>query len=323
MNGGGLKRVTVCVMAALLLLIVLWGLLGGRSGKEIPRYVSQDNPYLVDEDDVEVIATLSDSEPAAAPFADSCAAPTVAADTVVAVQPNVPEVPAAATDAPPARSLTLTEVMAALSPDDTVRARNPYEAHFDSMPPGGIKMKINSLGGTLGRMFNDSNYLHIASAERIGITPLAGPRSAWEAGASLERLQSCREYYLDNLTHSLPYLVPRAHRLLTDIGAAFRDSLQARGGGDYRIKVTSVLRTPRLVKRLRRRNRNAVDTSAHLFGTTFDISYSKFICDSTKVPRTQEDMKNLLGEVVAAMRDQGRCYVKYERKQACFHITAR
>ena len=84
-----------------------------------------------------------------------------------------------------------------------------------------------------------------------------------------------------------------------------------------------MLRTPRLIRRLRRRNGNAVDTSAHLFGTTFDISYAKFICDSTRVPRTQEDLKNLLGEVVADFRARGRCYVKFERKQACFHITAR
>jgi uncharacterized protein YdiU (UPF0061 family) len=111
--------------------------------------------------------------------------------------------------------------------------------------------------------------------------------------------------------------------LLKDIGMAFRDSLKARGGGNYRIKVTSVLRTPALVKQLRRRNRNAVDTSAHLFGTTFDISYLKFICDSIGVPRTQEDMKNLLGEVVEQMRQQERCFVKFERKQACYHITVR
>ncbi len=216
-----------------------------------------------------------------------------------------------------------SDVMAIIMPEAEMRRRNRYEAHFDSMPPGGVKMRLNPLGGTLGRVFNDSNYLHIASAEKGGIVPLNGIRSAWDAGAKLERLRSCREYYLDELTHSLPYLMPGAHRLLRDIGAAFRDSLQARGGGDYRIKVTSVLRTPRLVKRLRRRNRNAVDTSAHLYGTTFDISYAKFICDSTRVPRTQEDMKNLLGEVVYAMREQGRCYVKYERKQGCFHITCK
>ena len=216
-----------------------------------------------------------------------------------------------------------SEVLALLSTSDTIKKQNRFEAHFDSMPGGGVKMKINYLGGSLRRVFNDSNYLHINTAERIGVRPVRSIRDAWEAGAALERLNSCAAYYLDNLTHSLPYLVPEAHKLLADIGMAFRDSLKARGGGDYRIKVTSVLRTPRLVKRLRRRNRNAVDTSAHLYGTTFDISYAKFICDSVTTPRTQEDMKNLLGEVVFAMRQQGRCYVKYEHKQACFHITAR
>lgn len=313
MNGGGLKRVTVCAMGVVALFIIVWSIFGGRSGKEVPRYVSQNSPYVTDGDDVEVMETLSEAEDV--PAADAAGNTGASAGGGDADEGDGGDAP----DAAPA----VAGVLAALSTDDTIRARNPYEAHFDSMPPGGVKMRINSLGGALGRVFNDSNYLHIAVAERNGITPIAGPRSAWEAGARLERLHSCPEYYLDNLTHSLPYLVPKAHRLLTDIGAAFRDSLQARGGGDYRIKVTSVLRTPRLVKRLRRRNRNAVDTSAHLFGTTFDISYAKFICDSTRVPRTQEDMKNLLGEVVAAMREQGRCYVKYERKQACFHITAR
>lgn len=219
--------------------------------------------------------------------------------------------------------MTHDEVLMVLMPDDTVRSHNPYEAHFDSMPPGGIKLKVNSLGGSLGRVFNDSNKFHIAVAEVNGITPFYTVADVWNQAGKLERIQSCEAYYVDNLTHSLPYLTPRAHRLLTDIGYAFRDSLSARGGGYYRVKVTSVLRTPELVKKLRRRNRAAVDTSAHLFGTTFDISYAKFICDSVNIPRTQEDLKNLLGEVIEAERQKGRCYVKYERKQGCFHITTR
>ena len=199
---------------------------------------------------------------------------------------------------------------------------NPYLIHYDSMPPGGIKMKINSVGGNLGRVFNDSNYKHIEAAEAIGIKPIESLSGAWHAGRPLLRLESCREYFIDELTHSLPYLVPEAERLLRDIGEAFIDSLNSRGGGSYRIKVTSVLRTEESVSRLRRVNRNASSTSAHIYGTTFDISYSKFICDSVTVPRTQEDMKNLLGEVMKDMRDRGRCHVKYERKQGCFHVTA-
>ncbi len=215
------------------------------------------------------------------------------------------------------------EVLAVLTPTDTISTHNPFNIKLDSMPPGGHRLRVNYLGATLGRFFNDSNHLHIEAARKIGIKPIRGIRDAWNGAVKLVPIRTCREYYLDNLTHSLPYLVPKARDLLRDIGAAFNDSLAARGGGSYRIKVTSVLRTRSLVKSLRRRNRNAVDTSAHLFATTFDISYAKFICDSLTVPRTQEDLKNLLAEVVEAQRARGRCYVKYERKQACFHITAR
>lgn len=293
-----LKHHTLQLLAALGVLLILWMSFGGRGDAEMAHISAADSDAYAEEE-----VPLPPVAPA--PKATSSAAAN--ADTTLAA--TLP--------------LAHSEILAMLSPTDTIRARNRYEAHFDSMPPGGMRMKINYLGGALGRVFNDSNYLHISSAEHIGVKPVSGLKSAWNAGASLERVQTCKEYYLDNLTHSLPFLVPEAHKLLTDIGAAFRDSLRARGGGDYRIKVTSVLRTPRLVRRLRRRNRNAVDTSAHLYGTTFDISYAKFICDSTTTPRTQEDMKNLLAEVVFAMREQGRCYVKYERKQACFHITAR
>lgn len=312
MNENSVKKHTLYVMGGVAVMLLLWASFGGRGDHS----VLQEAP-IVDTPAVQDVATVD--AVSIEPVKEQDETPEVA---VAPQTDNVVTSAEEATNSPGGAGIS-NEIAMLLASDGDLRAVNPYEAHLDSMPGGGRKMKINYLGGTLGRVFNDSNYLHISTAEKIGIKPLSGIRSAWEAGARLERLQTCRDYYLDNLTHSLPYLVPAAHRLLADIGAAFRDSLQARGGGDYRIKVTSVLRTPRLIRHLRRRNRNAVDTSAHLFGTTFDISYAKFICDSASVPRTQEDLKNLLGEVVFAMREKGRCYVKYERKQACFHITAR
>lgn len=202
--------------------------------------------------------------------------------------------------------------------------RNPYDRHLDSMPDDEcVKMKINPVGGTLGRVFNDSNYIHLDEAERIGIKPIESIADVWRLKRPVCHIRSCREYGVDSLTHSLPYLVPEAAALLREIGERFNDSLQARGGGSYRLKVTSVLRTKHGIKKLRRSNRNAVEASAHQYGTTFDISYAKFLCDSVTVNRTQEDLKNLLGEVLKAIRDEGKCYVKYERKQGCFHITAR
>lgn len=222
--------------------------------------------------------------------------------------------------------LSHLQILEILTPADTAAARNPHTARLDSMPGRDcVKLRITPLpAGSLRRAFSDSNYLHLEAAAVTGIEPLDGLRSAWRAGEKLSRIQTCEDFYLDNLTHSVPYLVPEARGLLHDIGRAFRDTLAARGGGDYRIKVTSVLRTPSLVRQLRRRNRNSVDSSAHLYGTTFDISYSEFICNRSGGPyRTQEDLKNLLGEIVAEMRSRGRCWAVYERKQSCFHITVR
>lgn len=197
-----------------------------------------------------------------------------------------------------------------------------YNVHLGEMPPGGRRLRYKPVA-SVGRLFNDSNYLQLQSATSMGLEPVATLRDAWRLRRPVVKVSSCGDYFVDTLTHSLPFLVPEAEALLRDIGRQFRDSLAARGGGDYRIKVTSLLRTPMTITKLRRRNRNAIDSSAHQYGTTFDISYMKFICDSKKVPRTQSDLKGLLTEILMDLRAGGRCYVKYERKQACFHITVR
>lgn len=202
-------------------------------------------------------------------------------------------------------------------------SENIFDNHSGLMPDNGKKMQINSVGGTLAKVFNDSNYLHLEAARETGIKPMKSLSDVWKSGEMLIKLTSCKEYYVDNLTHSVPYLVPEAKQLLKIIGKSFNDSLAARGGGSYRLKVSSVTRTPGSVTKLKRHNVNASDNSAHQFGTTFDISYAKFICDSPDLPRTQEDLKNLLAEVLKEQRDMDRCYIKYERKQGCFHITVR
>ena len=192
----------------------------------------------------------------------------------------------------------------------------------DSMPPGGKRISVRMLG-SLRKVFNDSNYIHLGVARKYGITPIMKLSDAWNLKVPVIRVVPTETYYIDKLTYSLPYLVPRAKKLLDDIAQTWKDSLTARGGGDYRLKVTSMLRTPATIKKLRRRNTAAVDSSAHQYGTTFDISFVKFVCDNPSTPRTAEDLKNLLAEVLYDLREEGRCYVKYEHKQGCFHITTR
>lgn len=175
--------------------------------------------------------------------------------------------------------------------------------------------------GRLWEVFNDSNYQHYAHAERLGIRPITSLRDAYRTRRPVIKIESNELYLVDSLTHSLPYLVPEAARLLDDIARNFRDSLSSRGGYPHLFRVTSLLRTPLTVKKLRRINRNATDSSTHQFGTTFDISYARFYTpDSTKAIN-DGDLKNLLGEVLYDLRRQGRCLVKYERKSPCYHIT--
>lgn len=169
--------------------------------------------------------------------------------------------------------------------------------------------------------FNDSNYRHYALAEKFGITPISGVGDAYFTDKPIVKIATNEYYFVEELTHSMPYLVPSAARLLEDIGRSFIDSLGRRGADGYRIRVTSVLRTPQSVKSLRRINRNATDSSTHKFATTFDISWVNFNClDSTRTIHS-DDLKKVLSEVLRDMRNQGRCLVKYERKSPCYHIT--
>lgn len=177
--------------------------------------------------------------------------------------------------------------------------------------------------GSLRQVFNDSNYLQLQEARKLGIEPLTDLASAYFLKRPIVKVESNEFYQIDSLRHSIPYLVPEAATLLGDIGKNFIDSLHKRGGDSYRIKVTSLLRTPEGVGKLRRVNINATDSSTHQYATTFDISYTNFYCLDENRQISQGDLKNLLGEVLYDLRQQGRCLVKYEYKTGCFHITVK
>lgn len=202
---------------------------------------------------------------------------------------------------------------------DSVRS---HLSHLEKMPEPTQRIKVNYMGD-LRRFFNDSNYIHWNEAEQYGLRPLTDTRSHWQLNRPIVKITTCADYFLDTLIHSRPYLVPEAASTLREIGRRFRDTIAARGGGDYRIKVTSILRTPATIKKLRRRNRNAIDSSVHQLGTTFDISYASFIASSPKPARSVDDLKGILAEVLRAMKEENKIWVKYEVGQPCFHITAR
>lgn len=178
------------------------------------------------------------------------------------------------------------------------------------------------------RTFGDLNKLHLAAAKAGGIGPIASRAEAEQLIDRLELIESNDCYAVDSLTHSIPYLVPEASRLLSDLSSAFLDSLAAKGLNPNRLIVTSVLRTQNDVKKLRRSNLNASANSAHAYGTTFDVSWKRFEKVETVDGRPMQSvgadtLKLVLSEVLRDFRNAKRCYVKYELKQGCFHITAR
>lgn len=179
-----------------------------------------------------------------------------------------------------------------------------------------------------GRTFGDLNSKQLAVAQAIGIEPIASREEAEEMTDRLTLIENNGHYSVDSLTHSIPYLIPGAAALLDTIGRNFLDSLAHKGLNPNKIIVTSVLRTQHDVKRLRRRNSNASANSTHAYGTTFDISWKRF--DKVEDPdgRPMQDvgydtLKLVLAEVLRDLKQAEKCYVKYEIRQACFHITTR
>ena len=86
------------------------------------------------------------------------------------------------------------------------------------------------------------------------------------------------------------------------------------------------MRTKDDVTKLRNRNGNATENSCHLYGTTFDLCYNRYITvEDPEGPKRRvvrnDTLKWVLSEVLRDFRVQNRCYIKYEVKQGCFHMT--
>lgn len=180
--------------------------------------------------------------------------------------------------------------------------------------------------------FPDLQDEQLASATKRGIVP-ADDRESLQTLVREHRLVDITAspfYVVDSLSHSLPYLVPDAYKMLNDIALHFQDSLRAKGLTPHLPVISSVTRTASDVARLQHGNSNATTNSCHCYGTTVDIAYHRFVPLTGHYPqggpeptRYDDDLKYVLAEVLYDMRAEGRCLVKYEYRQACFHLTLR
>lgn len=181
------------------------------------------------------------------------------------------------------------------------------------------------------KCFPDVQDVQIIAARKHGINPVRSREEAeqYVKNHQLVNVTHSPYYTVDKLTHSIPYLVPRAQHLLNTISVNFIDSCIVKGLPVHLLMVTSVLRTADDITKLQRGNQNATTNSCHCYGTTVDIAYNRFVpvngtyYRNMALLRWNEPMKKVLSEVLRDLREQGLCYVKYERKQGCFHLTCR
>jgi energy-coupling factor transporter transmembrane protein EcfT len=196
---------------------------------------------------------------------------------------------------------------------------------FDS--PGEV-----STGTTRVHRFRDLNEDHLRYARSYGISPIASKKvfeqkvKVLTSENKLVKINDSKYYSVNKLSHSHPFLVPRAKRMLDLIGERFRKKLQENNLDDYQYRITSLLRTQESQRMLSFANINAASKSAHLYGTTFDITYKslskKSLLGAKKTVHDGAAIR-LLSEAIRELQQERRLLVITERKEACFHITVR
>lgn len=191
---------------------------------------------------------------------------------------------------------------------------------------------IKSIGTIRVDYFKDLNATHLKYAKANGIKGFKSNKEFKQQIGDLVdddkmvKIETCKYYVVDKLTHSHAYLVPEAAELLEEIGKRFQEKLDEHDLPKRYYQITSLLRTGESQRGLSRSNVNATTNSSHLYGTTFDITYAKVF---TK-PKLQKNAEiadgpaiRLLSEAIGELRKEGRCVVVTERKERCFHITVR
>jgi hypothetical protein len=130
-------------------------------------------------------------------------------------------------------------------------------------------------------------------------------------------------YILDTMRYSFPFALPETKAFIDTIAARFQARLVNTELSGSRIVITSLLRTKSSVARLVRHNRNAIRNSAHLHGTTFDLSYATYDFKRPLSVEESEYLKEILAMTLFELRREKKCWVTYEIFQTCFHVVAR
>lgn len=215
-----------------------------------------------------------------------------------------------------------------VSGDTELVADDPISAPGEVHRPKKRWSQMSSLKRS--RFLRDPNKLHISAGKEMGLNPhyrknadfLAERDSMVECGA-LVFVPDSTYYVKKPAKYSYPYLTPEAFKVLNELSERFQQKLKEKKQPAYSLYLTSCLRTEESQIRLRKGNKNATrDTTSHLFGASFDISYWEFLRNTDRRAYSYKHIQNILTKTVSEMRNENRFLVIKENGQFCFHITA-
>jgi hypothetical protein len=140
--------------------------------------------------------------------------------------------------------------------------------------------------------------------------------------ANFEKIETNKLYGVSRLTYSLPYVNEKSADFLDLLGKRVKESFEERGITHYRFMLTSVLRTEKDQRLLQKVNANATPKeTSHYFGTTFDISQTRFMMGNSNKAKYSYRLRNILARELIRLQQEGKCFVILESRVKCFHVT--
>lgn len=164
-------------------------------------------------------------------------------------------------------------------------------------------------------LFTDVVSQHSKAYQKEGITPQKNDKGLLKLlhKGVLVKVQPSDALHLEHMSYSKPFVLPKCRDFIQKLSQEYDDRCRAQLLKTIPIKISSATRTIESVARLRKKNANAIEESAHLKGKTFDINYTKF-------GKSNKRQVELFVKILHKYNKSNLCYVKFE-KNGCLHIT--
>jgi len=178
-------------------------------------------------------------------------------------------------------------------------------------------MKRDVRCSNCSQLFPDGTSTHELAYRGEGILPkqtLTALRKLERTG-KLVRVQDKDYYYTATMNYSAPLLLPKAAGFLDLLGQRYAQKCADRSLSYVPFKITSMTRSIESVQALQQENKVAIKRSPHLKGKTMDISYTAF--------SGQQAQLHAFISALSELRQEKKCFVKYEESTGCLHITVR